>query len=189
MLGSISHTNIRALASTLCILICYIGGRKNLRSSEITCLDSYELMGKSLFIIGILEGAQVGVVGKIGVYPRSLEITWSELIGKSLLIVSEGAHVSVQMTNALRTNLSKLSTSLQSQRYGAWWRSLYKHTGRSIHIMFVVLAITILQVKLQMTNALGTNFSKLTTSLRPKICLKSYKYTGRSIHTMYVIVL
>ena len=67
------------------------------------------------------------------------------------------AQVSVQMTNALRTNLSKLSTSLQSQRYGAWWRSLYKHTGRSVHIMhdIVVLAITIVQVRLQMTNALG----------------------------------
>ena len=83
----LESTNIWALASTLYILICYIGGQKNLRSSKITCLDSYELMGKSLFIIGILEGAQVGVVGKIGVYPRSLEITWSELIGKSLLIV------------------------------------------------------------------------------------------------------
>ena len=52
------------------------------------------------------------------------------------------AQVSVQMTNALRTNLPKLSTSLQSQRYGAWWRSLYKHTGRSVHIMHAIVCGT-----------------------------------------------
>ena len=67
-------------------------------SSEITCLESYELVGKGLLFAVI-------------------PVYW----------------VSVN------TNLSMLSTSLQPQKCDDWKRSLYEHTGMSLHIMHAIV--------------------------------------------------
>ena len=82
------------------------------------------------------------------------------------------------------SHLSMLSTSLRPQRYDDWKRSLYEHTGMSLHIMHaIVLWYRILEgalVRMQTICTLGTNFS---TSLRHQI------YDAWSYHTMHAIVL
>ena len=59
------------------------------------------------------------------------------------IAIFESAQVETQMTNALCTNFCELPTNLRPQRCDAWRRSLYKHMGMTLHIMYcIAMAVT-----------------------------------------------
>ena len=144
-----------------------------------------------------LTGTKLGGVHRTNIRPGASSLVFNRFSCYSILYRQTGVQLRLCLTSALGTNFWQLFSTQEVQWYQAWRCSSFDHPARRILIDIELIYYswpsysilekqTGVQLRLCSTNAIGTNFCKLLSTLKVDWYLawmrSSFDPMSRSIH-------